>query len=634
MCGLAGFLSPRSPLDKETLDRLAGAMAARLTHRGPDDEGTWSDREAGVAIGFRRLSIIDLSAAGHQPMASRSGRYVIAFNGEIYNHPGLKAELEDAGAVPWRGHSDTEILAEAIDRHGFAGALPRLNGMFAIAAWDREERRLLLARDRFGEKPLYYGRQGPSVLFGSEAKALAAHPDWRGEADMTALALFLRHGYVPAPYSAWRDIRKLPPASWLAIAADGRIGEPVRYWSPAEAAADAMAAPFEGSFEDARDQLDGLIHASVRERRIADVPLGTFLSGGIDSSLITAVAQQDARTPVQSFCMGFPGAGGDEAPHARRAAEHIGTRHTELDVSAADLLAIVPGLGAMYDEPFADASQIPTALLCARAREHVTVALSGDGGDELFGGYPRYLAAANDWNRRGGPSAWRPLAQTGLNLLAARPGAPARRLRRLLRRAGAATPLDSYAGYVSWWPPGEIAPPGIADAASLFARPPEALDRVMPLETRFSVFDTMTYLPDDLEVKIDRASMAASLEVRAPLLDHRIAAFAWSLPPAWRMAGDTGKLLLRDLLYRYLPRELVDRPKQGFEPPLGQWLREDLRPWAEDLLSPAGLADSGLIAPAVVRERWHEHLSGRRNWAYPLWVVLTFQSWWQAQRAA
>jgi len=631
MCGLAGFLGGDHA-------RAAGlaivrGMADALEHRGPDDDDAWGDETAGVFLGFRRLAIIDLSPAGRQPMLSRSGRYAVTYNGEIYNHAELRDELERGGTVAWRGHSDTEILVEAIDRYGFAATLERLNGMFAIAAWDRQQARLLLARDRFGEKPLYYGRQGASFLFASEPKALMAHPDWRGEPDRAALARFLRLGYVPAPHSAWQGIAKLPQGCWLSVAADGSHAAPQAYWQPVEAAAGAAGRPFDGDFEEAVTALQELLGDAVRRRAIADVPLGTFLSGGVDSTLVTALLQAQADTHVRSFCVGFPEPAQNEAPYAAAAAQHLGTSHTELDVSLDDLMAVIPRLPQIYDEPFADASQIPTVVLCARARAHVTVALSGDGGDELFGGYARYVRAPQDWARlarRGGP--YRRLAQAGLAALAGRPGNTARRLRRSLRPPSAADPETLYADHVSWWPRGELA--AVADRQALpFAVDGPGLGRLQPLSFRYTVLDATTYLPDDLQVKIDRASMAASLEVRAPLLDHRIAEFAWSLPATWKVADDPaaqdsgGKRILRRLLARFLPSELIDRPKQGFEPPVDAWLRGDLRDWAEELLSPARLADSGLMAPAVVRARWHEHLSGRRNWAYPLWVVLMLQAW-------
>jgi len=629
MCGFAGFLSAGTARAQGLA--VLQEMTGSLRHRGPDDADVWADETAGAFLGFRRLAIVDLSPAGRQPMISRSGRYVVTYNGEIYNHLDLKAALEEDGAVPWRGHSDTEVLVEAIDRYGFAAALERLNGMFAIAAWDRQQARLLLARDRFGEKPLYYGRQGDRFLFASEPKALRCHPQWRGAADPNALRLFLRLGYVPAPYSAWQGIAKLPQGCWLSVDAAGNHAEPQAYWRPVEAAARAAARPFAGDFDEALDTLQDLLGDAVRMRTIADVPLGSFLSGGIDSSLVTALLQAQAGDDVRSFCVGFPDPKQNEAPYALAAARHLGTSHTELEVSLDDLKAVIPRLPQIYDEPFADASQIPTVVLCARARAHVTVALSGDGGDELFGGYGRYARAPQDWQHRAdGSAARRRLAGLGLQALAGRPGNLPRRLRRNLRPLAADRPETLYADHISWWPPGELGRIGPAEQTLPFPTAPEGLQQLEPLSFRFTVLDAVSYLPDDLEVKIDRASMASSLEVRAPLLDHRIAEFAWSLPSTWKVAGagaNDGKLILRRLLARFLPAELIDRPKQGFEPPVGRWLRDDLRDWAEALLAPASLAGSGLLEPAVVRARWQEHLSGRRNWAYPLWVVLMLQAW-------
>ena len=624
MCGIAGFLDPGRRCDSARYDAIAEDMAARLVHRGPDDRGVWSDAEAGIALGFRRLSILDLSSAGHQPMLSADGDLVMIFNGEIYNHRALRAELPG----PWRGHSDSEVLLAAVARWGFAAALERLEGMFAIALWDRRRRRLFLARDRFGEKPLYWGWSGGVLLFGSELKALARHPCWSGTLDRGALGLFLAQSYVPAPYSAYQGIAKLPPGGFVAIDATG-TAVPGRYWSAVERAAAASAAPFAGGLAAATERLEALIDRSVALRLEADVPVGVFLSGGIDSSTVVAAMQHARPGAVRSFSIAFPDARLDEAPHAAAVARHLGTAHTELRVSEADCLAVLPRLPEIWDEPFADASEIPTAALCRVTRGEVTVALSGDGGDELFGGYPRYTDAAAAWRRIAAHPARRAAAHRLVGALAGANGRLARRLRKLAEGWAHEGAASLYRDHVSRWRPGDGLTPGLARAMS-------ALDGPLPdgppsLEQRFMLLDALTYLPDDLLVKVDRASMTVGLEARAPLLDHHIAEFAWSLPPALLLEGGA-KRVLREVLYRRVPRALVDRPKQGFEPPIGAWLRGGLRDWADDLLSPARLARGGMVEPRVVAARWSEHRSGRRSWAYPLWTVLMLEAWLAAAR--
>ncbi len=619
MCGIAGFLDPGRGIDPRSYDAIAGAMADRLIHRGPDDRGTWCDGAAGIGLGFRRLAILDLSSAGHQPMLSPDGRLVMLFNGEIYNHATLRAALPG----PWRGHGDSEVLLAAIAHWGFAAALERLEGMFAIALWDRRARRLSLARDRFGEKPLYWGRVGNVLLFASELKALACHPGWTGALDPGALALFLARAYVPAPYSAFAGIGKLPPGSYLEIGADGAADAPKPYWSARERAVRAAAKPFAGDLAAAADRLEALIDDAVGLRMEADVPVGVFLSGGIDSSTVVA-AMQRRRPGVRSFSIAFPDPRYDELRHAAAVAHHLGTLHTELSVNEADCLAVLPHLPEIYDEPFADASQIPTAALCRVTRAEVKVALSGDGGDELFGGYPRYSAAAALWRKRAGQGLLRAAARPLAAALAGHQGRLARRLRKLADAASHASPMSLYRDEMSRWRSSDRLCPGLVLPLTPFDAPlPEGPPS---LEQRFMLLDALTYLPDDLLAKIDRASMAVGLEARAPLLDHRIAEFAWSLPPALMVAGGA-KRVLREVLYRRVPPALVDRPKQGFEPPIGRWLREGLRDWADDLLSPSRLAQSGLLDPRVVSARWEQHRSGRRLATYPLWTVLMLQAW-------
>jgi asparagine synthase (glutamine-hydrolysing) len=627
MCGIAGFFDPRHRVDAARYEAIAGAMADRLTHRGPDDRDIWSDADAGIALGFRRLSILDLSPAGRQPMQSADGTLVMIFNGEIYNHRALRAALEGEGAGPWRGHSDSEVLLEAIARWGFVAALGRLNGMFAIVVWDRRAQRLWLARDRFGEKPLYYGWSGGALLFASELKALAPHPLWRGELDRAALELFLRYGYIPSPWTAFAAMRKLPPGCCLEIA-NGEESAPRAYWSAPERAAAAAEAPYSGSPEDAAEALQALVDDAVALRMEADVPLGAFLSGGIDSSTVVASMRRANLGPVRSFTIGFPDAGYDESAHAAAVARHLGTEHTTLAVSERDCLGALQDVARVYDEPFADPSQIPTLVLCRLTRGHVTVSLAGDGGDELFGGYDRYRRAAGEWRSiERLPRALRGAARTAETLLAGREWRPLRRLRRLAERAAHDAPDSLLRAHVSRWHSGDglthaIAPHRCLLDAPLDAGPPS-------LEQRFMLRDAMTYLPDDLLVKVDRASMAVGLEVRVPLLDHRIAEFAWSLPLA--LAGE--KRLLRAALDRRVPRALVDRPKHGFEPPIGRWLREGLRDWADGLLDPARLARHGLVDPGIAAARWSAHRAGRRNWAQRLWPLLMLEEWLSAQDA-
>jgi len=592
MCGITGQLGGNQG---QGLEQTVRRMADTLLHRGPDDGGVWMDEAAGIALGHRRLSILDLSPAGHQPMASASGRFVIAFNGEIYNHLELRRDLENIpsphplsqrarGVVSWRGHSDTETLLACFEAWGIEKTLGNAVGMFAIALWDRETRTLTLARDRMGEKPLYYGWQGDTFLFGSELKALKAHPAFRADIDRGALALLLRHNYVPAPYSIYEGIYKLPPGTWLQMRPDQRDAEPVAYWSLGEVAERGVANPFAGSDEDAVDALERHLGAAVRGQMVADVPLGALLSGGLDSSMIAALMQAGSSRPVRTFTIGFDEREYDEATHARAVAKHLGTDHTELRLSGADALALVPQMPSMYDEPFADSSQLPTHLVMKLARQHVTVALSGDAGDELFGGYNRYFLAPKVWQRVG----WMPLPvrrALGAGLLALPSGA----MNRLAGPAGIALPGDKahklgrrlremrsiddlYVSLVSEWPNaagmvvGGHMPPNLLDARERWPRLDDPVARMMAL-------DGLTYLPDDILVKVDRAAMAVSLETRAPFLDRDVIGFAWSLPMHMKIRNGQGKWLLRRLLDRHVPRELVERPKMGFGIPLDAWLR-------------------------------------------------------------
>ena len=645
MCGFTGFFSQGTPAGDAR--EIAKAMADRIAHRGPDDSGVWSDADSGITLAHRRLSIVDLSAAGHQPMLSGNGRWVLAYNGEIYNHLDMRKQLGAEGSAPdWRGHSDTETLLACIQAWGVDATLKRSVGMFAMALWDREERALWLARDRIGEKPLYYGWQGNTFLFGSELKALRAHPSFNASVDRGALALLLRHNYVPGPHSIYDGIHKLPPGTWLKMDAGRREAEPVAFWSLSEIAEDGFANPFTGSDSEAVDALEVHLGKAVRGQMMADVPLGALLSGGIDSSLITALMQAGSTRPVRTFTIGFDEKEYDEAVHARAVAAHLGTEHTEMRLSANDALALIPQLPEMYDEPFADSSQLPTHLVMKLARQHVTVALSGDAGDEFFGGYNRYFMGPKVWKRIG----WMPAparravgaALTSLPAAAinrafsplanaagiALPGDKAHKLGRRLREVRSLD--DLYAGLVTEWPDAagmvinSDIPGNLVDDRERWPRLADPVARMMAL-------DGLTYLPDDILVKVDRASMAVSLETRAPFLDRDVMEFAWSLPMSMKLRDGKGKWILRQLLDRHVPRELFERPKMGFGIPLDEWLRGPLREWAESLLAEDRLRREGYFNPQQIRATWVRHLRGDASFGYRLWSVLMFQAWLECQ---
>ena len=643
MCGITGFWTRHGPSNGEEAAAVVARMTASLQHRGPDDSGIWGDPAAGIQLGFRRLAIIDISAAGAQPMASASGRYVVCYNGEIYNAPALRAELSPAGG--WRGRSDTEVMLAAIEAWGLRRALGRMIGMFAIALWDREACELALIRDRLGKKPLYWSLAAGTLMFGSELRALRTHPAFRGELDRDSLALYLRHGCYPSPHTVYRGVQQVQPGHMVTLAPSG---EPriEAYWQLADVVSDGRVRPFEGSESAAIDALEAVLGQSVRERMVADVPLGAFLSGGYDSSTVVALMQRAAVRPVKTFSIGFNEAGYDEAAHAKAVADHLGTDHTELYVTAAEAQAVIPKLSDIYDEPFADASQIPTFLVSQLARRHVTVALSGDGGDEVFAGYNRYLQAGRF--ERGSHWVPRPLRAAGANALRALSpaawdalaGVLPERLRPRqtgdkLHKLAAIAALDGDAVYhrlVSQWHDAEELLPASREPMTAASDP--AIKALIPeFIARMQYRDTVTYLPDDILTKVDRASMAASLEARAPLLDTRVIAFAWTLPMHMKLRGRETKWLLRQLLYRHVPRALVDRPKMGFAVPIDVWLRGPLRDWAETLLSERRLREGGVFAPGPIRRRWQEHLSGGHNWQYALWPVLMFQAWQDRYKA-
>ena len=645
MCGFAGVLGNDVRLD------VVRGMAAAIINRGPDDSGVWSDVEASIALAHRRLSVVDLSPAGHQPMASASGRYVIVFNGEIYNHLDMRTELEKSGgSFQWRGHSDTETLLAGIDVWGLEATLKRSTGMFAIALWDKQTRVLTLARDRMGEKPLYFGWQGSgehrSFLFGSELKALKRHPAFAAPIDRDALCLLLRHNYIPAPYSIYRGISKLEPGCILTVSLEQLEPKKWKYWDTLEVASAGIKNQFTGSANEAVDALERLAKDAVRQQMMADVPLGAFLSGGIDSSTVVALMQAQSARPVKTFTIGFNEEGYNEAQHAKVVARHLGTEHTELYVTSQQAMDVIPRLPSLYCEPFADSSQIPTFLVSQLARQHVTVSLSGDAGDELFCGYNRYQMTNDLWRKISRvPSPLRVLAAKGITSVAPKKwDRIARFIPRAARYAAVGDKLhkgagvlasptvdELYLGMVSHLPDPATWVIGGKEPLTRLTGEHAALNGLDPVE-RMMALDAVSYLPDDILVKVDRAAMGVSLESRVPFLDHRVVEFAWSLPLEYKLREGQTKWPLRQVLYRYVPRELIDRPKMGFGIPLHDWLRGPLREWAENLLGEERLRREGFFHPEPIRQKWMEHLSGQRNWAAVLWNVLMFQAWLESDQ--
>lgn len=651
MCGITGFIDLQTRRSPEELKAVVRAMAEALRHRGPDDSGVWVDAALGLALGHRRLSVLDLSPLGRQPMISADGRYLITYNGEIYNFPGLRRELESQGEV-FHSTSDTEVLLAAVSRWGFEEALKRAVGMFAFALWDREERVLSLARDRLGEKPLYYGWQGRTFLFASELRALRRWPDFSGVIDRNALALFLRLHSVPAPFSIYQGIQKLPPGTFLQLAwkdlTPGEIPFPRAYWSAREVAEKGQQVPFLGNEDEAIDELDRLLREAVSCQMVADVPLGALLSGGLDSSTVVALMQAQSSRAVKTFTIGFHEDAFNEAVQAQAVARHLGTDHTELYVTAADALEVIPRLPELYDEPFGDSSQIPTSLVCRLARSQVTVALSGDGGDELFGGYPRYTLVPEIWRLINQiPRRWRrvtgkfltgmPVSFWDRFLAVLESFLPAHlrqkpygeKIYKLAEYLSAGSPEEIYYRLISQWQqPLEVVRdaeeyPTLVTDPTRWASLPDLVPRLMS-------FDLGLYLPDDILVKVDRAAMDVSLETRVPLLDHRIVEFAWRLPLSLKIRNHQGKWLLRELLCRYVPRELVERPKMGFAVPIAQWLTGPLRDWAESLLAEDRLRQEGFFHPEPIRRKWREHQGGMPWWHHHLWNILMFQAWLEA----
>jgi asparagine synthase (glutamine-hydrolysing) len=630
-------------------------MTRAIAYRGPDDEGYFQDGACGVYLGHRRLSIVDLSPEGHQPMLSQSGRYMIVFNGEVYNHGRLRVELEDRG-ICFRGHSDTEVMLAAIETWGLRGAIERFIGMFAFALWDRHDRELILARDRLGIKPLYYGWVGKRFVFGSEIRSIAALPDFANPVEHQSLMLMLRYGYIAAPHTIYRDIYKLLPGTLLHI--NGNVargpGAPETlakyadvYWSARTVAENGSQQRIDaGSESEACEILEDLLRDAVGLRMLADVPLGAFLSGGVDSTAVVALMQSQSGRPVRTFSIGFHESGFDEAPHARAVARHLGTDHTELYVSQREVIDVTTMLPSIFDEPFADSSQIPTFLVSQLARRHVTVSLSGDGGDELFAGYNRYFFARQLWNKigrmpksvrkmassqlRAAPGMWTGIFKRAMPLLPPQwqvnnPAAKIESLASILVLESKEALYDRLLSH--WRDPDALLPDTAEPRTSL--NDPEQQASLDDYTERMMYCDLVNYLPDDVLVKVDRASMAVSLEARVPLLDHRVVEFAWRLPLSMKISQKGGKQLLRKVLYKYVPPSLIERPKQGFGVPMGEWLRGPLRDWAEDLLDARSLGETFNAAP--IRATWDNHLQGR-DAAQKLWNVLMFQAWLKANR--
>ncbi|MBU6398932.1 MAG: asparagine synthase (glutamine-hydrolyzing) [Verrucomicrobia bacterium] len=646
MCGITGCWEWGWNGGVQEREALVRRMAATLAHRGPDDEGSWADPDAGVALGHRRLAILDLSHEGHQPMHSPDGRYVLVFNGEIYNFRPLRDRLARQGHA-FRGHCDTEVMLAAFCEWGLVPALERLTGMFAFALWDRRQQRLHLGRDRAGEKPLYYGWLGGVFAFGSELKALQAHPRWGAGINRRALALLTRYGYIPAPFCIYEGLCKLPAGCLLTLKeADIRNRQapaPQPYWCAREVAQAGAAEPFAGSVEAAREQLRALLLESVGRQMVADVALGAFLSGGVDSSLVVALMQKQSTRPIKTFSIGFDQAAWNEAPFARRVARHLGTDHTELYVQPRELEEVIPRLPSIYDEPLADPSQVPTLLLCRLARQQVKVSLSGDGGDELFGGYAHYRRVQSLWRLFGaipasvrGRLARRLQAIAGAGLAAGSRLAPLRRsLGRVSNLAGLLPSTSDRVLFEHFVSPNRHPEAWLQDGSRGQADSdwPTGWEELPGLLQRMTYTDFAAYLPDDILVKVDRAAMSVSLETRIPLLDHQVIEFAFRLPVSFKQRRGQGKWLLRQLLEEHVPRALINRPKQGFAAPIAVWLRGPLRDWAEHLLEEPRLREEGFFDPTGVREKWREHLSARRDWSAGLWHVLIFQAWLEHQRA-
>ena len=644
MCGITGFWHLSTELNFQSLQAIVRQMSDTLMLRGPDAGGDWIDESTGIALGHRRLAILDLSPEGSQPMVSRDGRYVLVFNGEIYNFLELRQQLEPLGHK-FRSHSDTEVMLASFSQWGLERSLKMFNGMFAFALWDRQERVLHLGRDRFGEKPLYYTWLGSNFLFGSELKALKAYPNFQASINRDALTTLLRHKYIPAPHSIYQGVYKLPPGSFLTVNGTNTSLQPVSYWSAREVAESAVAKPFRGTEAEATEQLDALLKDSVALRMISDVPLGAFLSGGIDSSTIVALMQTQSSQPIKTFSIGFEEDRYNEAQYAKAVAKHLGTEHTELCVTAQQALDVIPQLPSLYDEPLGDSSQIPTFLLSQLTRKYLTVSLSGDAGDEIFTGYDRYFLTANLWQKIGWiPKQLRQLASSSLSAIdsstwnrilapvspllpnSIKSSTPGEQINKIAEILATGNAEAFYLRQISNFKNPSSLIVGASELPTAFNNPRWWAELPNYME-RFMYLDTVTYLPDDILVKVDRASMGVSLESRIPFLDPRVFELAWRLPLSMKVKNNRGKHILRQVLYQYVPQELLDRPKMGFGVPIDSWLKGPLRDWAENLLDQNRLRQEGFFQPQAIREIWEQHLSGDRDCHYGLWNILMFQAW-------
>ena len=643
MCGIAGFISLSN---SNNLSSHATQMIEQLHYRGPDDKGIWTADNNGIALAHSRLAIVDLSPAGHQPMESHDERFVLVFNGEIYNHNTIRAELEqEQPALTWRGHSDTETLVAGFSAWGVEATIKKAIGMFAFAVWDKQTKTLTLGRDRLGEKPLYYGWQGDTFFFGSELKALKAHPDFQPKIDRDSLTLFLRHNYIPEPYSIYQGIAKLQAGCLLSLQHGDKNLEFTQYWSAINTAKEGVVNPFKGSATEAVDELEVRLGKSVKQQMMADVPLGAFLSGGVDSSTIVALMQSQSSRPVNTFTIGFDVPDYNEAIHASAVAKHLGTNHTELYISANAAMDVIPELPYIYDEPFADESQIPTFLVAKMAKEHVTVSLSGDGGDELFCGYNRYHITAKSWGKLSPvPQSLRKVLSSGLTSLSPttwtklgklipakkRPQSLGEKVHKGAGVLASKTIQELYRGLTSTWKDPESLVIGATEPDTLLTGNTPNLDGLSDIE-HMMVLDILTYLPDDILTKVDRAAMRNSLETRVPMLDHHVVEFAWQLPIDYKLRNGISKWPLREVLYRHVPKEMIERPKMGFNVPIDEWLRGPLRDWAETLINEQRLKEEGYFNVAKVRSVWKQHLSGQYDRSQQLWTVLMFQAWLEKQ---
>ena len=651
MCGICGFYSKSPNKYKDIINRMTFA----LEHRGPDDNGIWQDQNTGVFLGHQRLSIIDLSKAGHQPMQSHSGRYVLSFNGEIYNHLELRGELKkNDPLIKWKSNSDTETLLEAIEFWGIEKAIKKFDGMFAFCLWDKKNHCLTLVRDRLGEKPLYYGWHGMGenkvFLFGSELKALKKHPDFSNEIDKDAIALQFRYNYIPDPYSIYKNIYKLLPGHYLQLTEKNLkkndLPDSITYWSLVQTAMSGVSNSFNKSEVEIQNELESQLKLTVKKQMISDTPLGAFLSGGTDSSLVVSLMQSQSNSPIKTFTIGFDDTDFNEAQYAKKIANHIGTDHTEMYISPKEAMNVIPKLTKMYDEPFSDSSQIPAFLISQLAKQQVKVALTGDGGDELFCGYNRYNFGEKLWNSsRATPAGLRKIFSIGIQLVSQKNWDKilkylpiinqynnlGDKLHKGARALDAKTIFDFYLLLCSHWHKSNEVVLN-SEETSIISNKLRQQIETLNKQQQMMVFDFLTYLPGDILVKVDRASMASSIETRAPFLDHKLIEYAWKIPHRLKNKNGQGKWILKEILKQYVPKNLTERPKMGFGVPIGTWLRGSLKDWAENLLDEKKMQEEGFLNSKLIKKKWKEHISGKKNWQHDLWDILMFQAWIREQR--